>query len=92
MAVKWWADEDVEAAVPWAWPLILDAVKAGDGVASERALCDSRLIRAAGLVGVVEDRGRSILDRFVTVGLIVEDEGGFTARSWSEYQRQDDAK
>ena len=92
MAVKWWADEDVEAAVPWAWPLILDAVKAGDGVASERALSDARLIRAAGLVGVVEDRGRSILDRFVTVGLIVEDDGGYTARSWSEYQRQDEAK
>lgn len=92
MAVKWWADEDVEAACPWAWPFVLDAIKAGDGLASERALSDARLVRAAGLDGVVAVAGRSILDRFIAVGLIVETDGGFTARSWSEYQRQDESK
>ena len=92
MAVKWWADEDVEAARPWAWPIILDAIKSGNGVASARALSDARLIRAAGLVGQVADSGASILESFVAVGLVVEVEGGFTARSWDEYQRSDDAK
>lgn len=92
MSVKWWADEDVEAATPWAWPFILDAIKAGDGVASERALSDARLVRAAGLDGVIAASGRSILDKFIAVGLVVDVEGGFTARSWSEYQRQDESK
>jgi hypothetical protein len=92
MAVKWWADEDVEAAVPWAWPFILDAIKAGDGVASERALSDARLVRAAGLDGVIAASGRSILDKFIAVGLVVDVDGGLTARSWSEYQRQDESK
>lgn len=92
MAVKWWADEDVEAAYPWAWPFILDAMKAGGGVASERALCDARLIRAAGLDGVFGDQGRAILDKFLEVELVVETGGGYAARSWSEYQREDEAK
>lgn len=92
MAVKWWADEDVEAASPWAWPLILDAIKAGDGVASERALSDVRLIRSAGLDGIISPDGTSILRRFLDVGLVVEVEGGYSARSWSEYQRQDESK
>jgi len=92
MSVKWWADEDVEAAHPWAWPLILDAIKAGGGVASDRALWDGRMIRAAGLTGIIADNGRSILDAFICVGLVVEVDGGYTARSWSEYQREDEAK
>ena len=92
MSVKWWADEDVEAAHPWAWPLILDAIKAGGGVASDRALWDGRMIRAAGLTGIIADNGRSILDAFLCVGLVVEVDGGYTARSWSEYQREDEAK
>lgn len=93
MSVKWWADEDVEASArPWAWPFILDAIKAGDGVASLRALSDARLIRIAGLDGVVRENGISTLKAFVDVGLVVEVEGGFTARSWDEYQREDAAK
>ena len=92
MAVKWWADEDVEAARPWAWPFILDAMKAGDGVASARSVSDARLIKAAGLAGAVDDCGNSIIRAFVEVGLVVEAEGGFVARSWAEYQREDVAK
>jgi hypothetical protein len=93
METRWWADEDVEATGhQWAWPLILDAIKAGNGVASARALSDDRLSRCAGLDQILALDDVMVVTEFERVGLIVEVDGGWTARSWDEYQRADEAK
>ena len=93
METRWWADEDVEATGhQWAWPLILDAIKAGNGVASARALSDDRLSRCAGLDRILALDDVMVVAEFARVGLIVEVDGGWTARSWDEYQRADEAK
>lgn len=93
MECRWWADEDVEdTGAQWAWPLILDAIKTGNGVASARALSDDRLARCAGLTQVIALDETMIVTEFARVGLIVAVDGGWTARSWDEYQRSDEAK
>lgn len=93
MECRWWADEDVEATgAQWAWPLILDAIKTGNGVASARALSDDRLARCAGLTGFLALDETMVVTEFARVGLIVAVDGGWTARSWDEYQRADEAK
>ena len=93
METRWWADEDVEATGhQWAWPLILDAIKAGNGVASARALSDDRLSRCAGLDRILALDDVMVVTEFSRVGLIVAADGGWTARSWDEYQRADEAK
>lgn len=74
-------------AVLW-WPLILCAMKRGNGVASDDDIAPEVLADIG--QGDEESAARAV-DRLKAAGVIVEVEGGWTTPRWSEYQQDPSA-
>lgn len=74
-------------AVLW-WPLILCALKRGNGVASDDDIAPDVLADIG--QGDEESAARAV-DRLKAAGVLVEAEGGWTTPRWSEYQQDPSA-
>jgi hypothetical protein len=82
----YYLDRDLRRAGPEArvcWPAVLCVVKQGRGYASDAELDPFVL---ADIIGGSEEMWSTAVERLKAVGLLVQEEKGWTARSWQRFQ------